>query len=209
MTINKTLIALAIATAAPTVFAQSAELTITGKIIPGACIVSLGDGGTVDLGNIYARDLNDDEATALDPVALPLNVTCDAPVLFALEGVDNAADSAVDPQSYGLGKTAADEKIGTAAITLVNVTADGEPGFGTQSVDGGATWTAAVDGPAALTTEALHGFADQAGHTNGPVHTTVLQGDLSVLATIQPTNELTIDGDVQVNGSVTLNVTYL
>lgn len=205
-----TLVALAIAAAAPSAFAQSTDLTITGKILPGACTVDLGNGGTADLGDINTRDLNAEEPTDLAAVSLSLTVACESPVRFALEGIDNAGDSSAYGGRYGLGKTPADEKIGGAELAMVSVTGDGADIFATHSTDTGDTWTPADNGtPALITMDGLTGFAKTQSATGGPDPMEALLGTLEVRARIQPRSAITIDDDVPINGSATINLKYL
>lgn len=213
MKFTQTLVALAIAaaaTTAPTAFAQSADLSITGKIIPGACTVDLGNAGTVDLGDINVKDLNADAVTDLDPATLPLTVACDSQIRFAFQGTDNSAESSAFAGRYGLGLTPAEEKIGGAEINLRDVTIDTGVGYSTLSDDGGTTWSVANNsGLIAIPQVNLRGYAEADGVTTGPAATAALQGTLEVKARIQPTDDLTINGDVPLAGNVTLNLVYL
>lgn len=209
MKFTTTLLALATAVAAPGAFAQSTDLTVTGKILPGACVVELGNGGNADLGDIYARDLNADAVTELEPVTLPLSVACESETLFAFEGIDNASESSTDTENYGLGLTPAEEKIGNAAVRIGDVTVDDVEGHGTQSADSGASWSQSNNTHWRLKRNHLLGYALNSGVSTGPAPVEVLAGTLTVIATIQPTNELTVAADVPINGNVTLNLIYL
>jgi len=213
MKFSTTLLALAIASSAaiaPSAFAQSADLSITGNIFPGACTVSVGNGGVADLGDIRADTLNADTTTLLAPVTLPMNVDCESDVRFALQGVDNTAETSTQPDRYGLGMTANEEKIGNANILVADVTADGVPAHGTFSYDEGLTWNEShPGGHFTLAMPDMLGFAKEQSVDTGPAAIKSLQGSLKVIAQIQPTDELTIDEDVLVNGSATINLTYL
>ncbi len=212
MKFTKTLIALAIASSAaiaPTAFAQSADLSISGRIFPGACVVELGNGGNADLGDIRLDSLQSDIHTVLDDVDLPMSVSCESAVRFAFQGVDNTPDTAINASQYGLGLTQADEKIGSARLGLVDVNIDGEEGRARTSEDGGENWTIHLfPGLANLGTNHLLGF--NVGLTEAsPAAIENLQGTLKVTATIAPTSALTVTEEVQVNGSVTVNLMYL
>lgn len=192
-------------------FAESAEVSITGRIFPGACTVSLGNGGVVNLGDINTRQLDPDAATTLDPVALSLTVVCESPVRFAFQGTDNTGDtSAVQGMWFGLGLTNAGEKIGGARLLVGQVTADGDAAHGTESEDNGATWK--VSGSAGesnvIGQTNLQGFAKTAGVDTGPDPIRTLNGTVEVIARIVPLNELTIGDEVLINGSVTLDLIY-
>lgn len=212
MKFTKTLIALAIASSAaiaPTAFAQSADLSITGRIFPGACVVELGNGGNADLGDIRLDSLQADMNTVLDDVDLPMSVSCESAVRFALQGVDNTGESSITAAQYGLGFTPADEKIGGASLRLVDVTIDGSEGRARTSVDGGANWTIdLLPGSARIGKDHLLGFNVPQAEAS-PVAIENLQGTLNVQATIAPTSGLTITDDVPINGSATINLVYL
>ena len=210
MNIKKTLLALALIATAPAAFAQSADLSVAGKLYPGTCSVDLGNAGVADFGDIRSDALNADQVTLLDPVTLPLTVACDGGVRFAFQGVDNASSSSTQTDGYGLGFTAADEKIGSANLFVADVTADDVAGFGTRSDDNGATWgNSNSGGNYTLAMTDLVGFAKADGVSTGPAAIENLLGSLKVWAQIQPKDELTITEDVQINGSATLNIVYL
>lgn len=210
MKFTTTLLALAMAAIAPNAFAQSADLSITGRIFPGACTVELGNGGVADLGSIRAETLNAAEETALDPVTLPMTVACESEVRYAFTGTDNAGDSSPYTGRYGLGLTPTDEKIGSATIKVMDVTADTEVGNGTSSSDNGETWSSAnPSGLNSILPSHLLGFAKTQGVTTGPDPIKSLQSTLEVRAYIEPTDSLTIGGDVPINGSVTIDLLYL
>jgi type 1 fimbria pilin len=212
MKFTKTLLALAIASSAaiaPAAFAQSADLSVTGRIFPGACVVELGNGGNADLGDIRLETLQSDMHTVLDDVDLPMSVSCESTVRFALEGVDNTSDTSINAAQYGLGLTPADEKIGSARLGLVDVTMDGEEGHARSSTDGGATWTIDLfPGFAHIGMNSLLGFNTFLGNES-PAAIQNLQGTLKVRATIAPTSELTVTEDVLINGNATINLVYL
>lgn len=213
MKLSITLLALAIsasAAVAPTASAQSADVSMAGRILPGACVVQLGGGGVADLGDIRADSLNADVTTLLESVTLPMTVACDSEVRFAFQGMDNNNESSAVPYRYGLGMTSGDEKIGSANVLVADVTADGVPGFGTLSADGGETWNDSNEGGNfSLTMTDLLGFTKEPGTADGPAAIKDIQGSVKVIAQIQPTNELTLTEEVQVNGSVTINLMYL
>ena len=212
MKFSRTLLALAIASSAaiaPSAFAQSADLSISGRIFPGACVVELGNGGTADLGDIRLDSLQTDITTVLDDVDMSMTVSCESAVRFAFQGVDNSGDTSINDAQYGLGLTAADEKIGGARIGLVDVTVDGEVGHARTSEDGGQNWVIdLVPGYAQIGKNTLLGF-NNVRNDVGPSATENLLGTLKVRATIAPTDTLTVTDEVQINGSATVNLVYL
>lgn len=212
MKFSTTLLALAIASSAaiaPSAFAQSADLSINGRIFPGACVVDLGNDGVADLGNIRLDSLQEDMTSVLDDVDLSMNIACQSAVRFALEGVDNSNDSSISPAQYGLGVTTADEKIGSARLGVVDVTADGEAAKGVYSDDGGNNWIVHLF-PDSVTIGKGSMLGFRVGETGqGPTAIKDLQGTVKVRATIAPTSELTVTEDVPVQGNATINLTYL
>lgn len=211
MKLMQTLLAVAVAVAAvaPNAFAQSTDLSITGRILPGACNVTLDGGGIADFGDISTRDLNEDAVTDLEPVHLAMNVTCESETRFAFQGVDNSGDSSITPDRYGLGLTPAEEKIGSANLRLIDTTLDGYKGYATSSTNNGESWSSSNDVPGTIGMNLLRGFNAESGTFTGPKAVETLQSTLEVLATIAPTNDLTFSGDVPINGSVTINLIYL
>lgn len=209
MKFTTSLLAVALASIAPLATAQTTtELSISGNIFPGACNVVLGNAGVADLGTINTRDLNETSVTVLPPVTLPLTVACGSAVRFAFQGVDNT-DGTPAPGRYGLGLTPALERIGNAQVNLLNVTADGETAYKTYSNNNGQSWSVSGEGPMHdITPTHLRGYAKEGGVTTGPAPTQALQGTLEVNATINATRSLTIDGEIPVNGSVTLSLFY-
>jgi len=204
------LLAVACVAAAPRVLAQSADVSISGRILPEACDVQLGNGGVADLGIINAATLNSSTYTDLDPVSLTLAVCCGSPVLLAFEGNDNRHESAAYTNMYGMGLTPESERIGGVELSLGNVTVDGVPGYGTASSDSGATWDASSAAPLSdMPPNRLRGFAKELGVVDGPAPTTTLQGNVVIGARIQPTEVLRLKGEADISGSISLNVIYL
>ncbi|WP_367345913.1 DUF1120 domain-containing protein [Stenotrophomonas bentonitica] len=212
MKFTNTLLALAIASSAaiaPSAFAQSADLSINGRIFPGACVVDLDGGGVADLGNIRLDSLNTDASTPLDAVNMNMNVSCESAVRFAFTGVDNAGDSATNANEYGLGLTAAEEKIGSARLGMADVIIDGASSHALTSSDGGATWTIVLlPNGIHVPKGGLMGFNTERVST-GPSAIKDMQATLQVQPTIAPTSGLTVTEDVAINGNATINLVYL
>ncbi|WP_367345914.1 DUF1120 domain-containing protein [Stenotrophomonas bentonitica] len=211
MKLTNTLFALMLVSASPSAFAQSADVSITGKIFPGACTVTLGGGGVADLGDIRADTLSQDSTTELAPVDMALAVGCESPVRFAFVGVDNTPDSALVENQYGLGLTPAGEKIGGADIRLFDIDIDGARGYWTRSYNDGETWSPGDDvfTQPPLMQHYILGFSAETGSTTGPDPIKALQGQVRVVARIAPAVELTLTEDVAINGSATINLIYL
>lgn len=213
MKLPTTLLALAIASSAAfasNAFAQSADLTITGKILPGACNIALSNGGVADFGDIRSNSLETETSTVLGPVDLTMTVTCDSAVRFAMQGVDNTGDTSFVTNRYGLGRTTNDEKIGSATIGLKGVSVDSASGFATTSYNQGESWSdSVVPSPSPIPRDGMIGFATTQGVTTGPAAVKDMQGTLEVKAYIAPSDGLTLTSEVPLQGSATINVMYL
>jgi hypothetical protein len=205
-----TWLSLAFVLAAPTALAQSTDVSVTGIIHPGSCDIQLGGNGVVELGTLNTVNLNTDVPTDLEPRKMTLAVSCDSPMRFALEGIDNRQESSVYTQMYGLGITPESERIGGAALSVEEPKADDAAAYGTQSVDSGTTWDASTAGPLnPLIPDSLRGFTTEQGVTTGPSPITSLTGNLVVGVRIQPTDVMRLTGEVDITGNITLNVIYL
>jgi len=205
-----TLLSLAFVVAAPTALEQSTDVSVTGIIHPGSCDIQLGGGGVVDLGTLNTANLNTDRPTDLEPRTMTLAVSCDSPMRFALEGIDNRQESSIYTQMYGLGMTPESERIGGAELSVGDATADDAAAYGTQSLDSGTTWDASAAAPLSpIIPDALRGFTTEQGVSTGPAPITSLTGNLVVGVRIQPTDIMRLTGEVDITGNITLNVIYL
>lgn len=204
------LMTLALLLAAPRASAQSAELTIVGNLLPGACTTVLEGGGVVDLGTTLMEKLSPTEETSLGSVRVPMTVSCQVPVRFAFMGVDNTGDSASVATRYGLGLSPDGEKIGGAVISFKDPDTAGTPVHYTRSEDGGQQWEpSGNEGSTWLGKVSINGFSAASGVVTGPDPLASLQVDLEIRTYIQPTNALTIDDNVPIHGSATIDLIYL
>ncbi|MFD6162281.1 DUF1120 domain-containing protein [Nocardia sp. NPDC060256] len=184
--------------------AQAADQTTRGLITPSACEPSLSNGGVVDYGKISVKDLNPDSPTVLGQQMTSLSVTCDAATLIALESIDNRAYSAVEPGNYGLGLINETEKLGWYVVVLRNAVADGVEVLPITSDDQGDTWNFdAVWRAGRLLSVASMDDLSQ------PLRCRQLTVDLVLHTIIAPTNTLTLNDEVPIDGNVTLTVRYL
>ncbi|WP_367345915.1 DUF1120 domain-containing protein [Stenotrophomonas bentonitica] len=211
MTRSVKLLALALlssAAASPAAFAQSADVTIAGRISPASCSVTLDNGGVVEMGDIPAKLLKTNSSTVLGPYPLSIAVNCDSPMRFALQGTDNT-DTSTAIHFYGLGLTPAGEKIGGVSVLLTDIIADGVAGYGTVSHDSGTTWDPSTPGGSSILRVSLLGVNKEFDAVTGPTPIASLRGSLSLLAHIQPARNLTLTSIVPINGSATINIIYL
>ncbi|WP_448109216.1 DUF1120 domain-containing protein [Pseudomonas azerbaijanoccidentalis] len=188
----------------PHALASSTDLTVTGTITPVACTPSLSNGGIVDNGKISAKDLNPTRDTLVGKHPLQLTATCDAPLLFALNPIDNQAGTSSSLTWFGLGLTDAGEKLGWVRIDVTNTIADGVAAHAIDSEDDGKTWSRTwVSSPGYLLS------VGSATDTSTPIATQVLTMDFEVQTNIARAESLTLTDEVALNGSVTFEMKYL
>lgn len=187
--------------------ASSVDLTVKGLITPSACAPSLSSGGIVDHGKIAAKDLKLDSWTVLEKHHLQLAITCDAPTLLALKGIDNIGEAHDPRNSYGLGLVSG-KKLGNFVLVLSNPMADGAAASLIESSDNGLTWGASFPGdiwPASN----LASFGDSSTGKWAPTPVQQVMADLMVETMIAPTAGMDLTTEVPINGSATLEVMYL
>ncbi|MGY2374239.1 DUF1120 domain-containing protein [Pseudomonas sp. SDO524_S393] len=202
----KTLIAGLMFAASSTGFAASSvDLTVRGTITPSACSPSLGNSGSFDVGKVSAKDLKPDRPTNLGDFVTPFTLTCEAPTLIAIAAKDNRAGShySGEPSYFGLGLINGNEKLGGMSLLLDKVIADGVPRRGTDSLDGGTSWTYHD----ALGPNRITSFSDNA--TFAPIPVQSVTAEMMVTVTIAPANSLTLTEEVPIDGSGTLTMFYL
>lgn len=187
--------------------ASSTDLTVTGFITPAACQPSLSGGGIIDLGSISAKELFQDRETPRPPQALQLTVSCVAPAVFALRGIDNQAAFAPDPSKYGLAEDGGTQKLGNYNLLFANTSADGAVTTPLKSVDDGLTWSELADSSWMPTD--LAGFGGNTGGAWLPQSIENLTTDLVVEPFIAKASDLDLTNEVTINGSATLEVKYL
>ncbi|WP_445147343.1 DUF1120 domain-containing protein [Dyella sp. Tek66A03] len=194
---------------------NSADIRVTGTITPGSCSIDVGNNGLFDLGKIPASSLNRGANTTLPGVSASFNVSCDAPLRFVLQAIDNRADSVFliggANVNFGVGFTPANEKIGDFYALFKGLSADGQPVGVTLSGDGGRTWNGAdYTGSNALSTGKLQGFTvAPGGATSGPSAIQNLSGTFLVTGRIQDADNLTLTQEVSIDGSATIELVYL
>lgn len=184
--------------------ASSTDLTVTGFITPSACTPSLSDGGMIDFDKIPAKDLNSDRYTEIGRPGIQLTVACNSATSIALDLTDNRLGTAYEEGiGYGLGLTATDEKIGAASLHIVGLQSDGHPAQAIESIDGGTSWmrTTMLHEDALITVSAVG--------TTLPIPATNILMDLEIRTRIAPANGLTLTSEVEIDGSVTIDVKYL
>ena len=186
--------------------ASAVDLTVTGRVTPDACHIELTNEGTIDHGKIPSHSLNADEFTVLPIQTLDLRVQCVRPMLFALVGLDNRADSSSAPDYfYGLGRNihVPEERLGSVALAYRNAVGDAQPLQALASSDNGETWS---QEPNAYprTYMAFAPVGDRQPDFIGQ-----LTVQVQVSTAINFSQYLTLDQEVPLDGAIVLDLRYL
>jgi hypothetical protein len=191
---------------APYALASSTDLTVTGLITPGACTPTISNNGVVDVGKIPAHTLNQTGNTYLGSYPLQLTVACEMPRLIAFESVDNRAGTATEDEAivFGLGLTDEGEKLGSFYTSIQEVVVDGIYSDSIDSVDGGNSWRYA----GGIHPGRLLSVSSQSDYTT-PIAVKDLIMDLQIRPAITRADSLTLTNEVKIDGSGTLQLTYL
>ena len=191
---------------APYALASSTDLTVTGLITPGACTPTISNNGVVDVGKIPAHTLNQTGNTYLGSYPLQLTVACEMPRLIAFESVDNRAGTATEDEAFvfGLGLTDEGEKLGSFYTNIREVVVNGIYSDSIESVDGGNSWKFA----GGIHPGRLLSVSSQSDYTT-PIAVKDLIMDLQIRPAITRADSLTLTNEVKIDGSGTLQLTYL
>lgn len=184
--------------------ASTTNLTVKGTILPRACTPSLTGNGMVDYGKILAKDLNQDAPTPLKDRTLNLSVTCDAATRFALQGIDNRADSSTLNSMFGLGKINGTQNIGRYLLVMMSAVADGVDVLPIKSKDGETGW----HGHLFWMPGDFASVADRTD-TSQPISVQDLTLELLVDTSIARADRLDLTNEVTIDGSATLEMKYL
>ncbi len=142
-------------------------------------------------------------------------MTCDAPTAFAVRMQDNRQGSATgtgDQSVYGLGLDARQQKIGRYRLLFdpTHIIADSfSQVFSTDSATAGLPWSSASSRIAAVSANRYLGFSATSGSTGGPTAIQNLNATLNLEAVIAPLGSLDLGNEVRLDGSGTLEITYL
>lgn len=194
---------------------RSRELTLQARFAPASCEPTLSNGGVVDYGRMWARNLNADKETVLPSKNLLLNISCDGPARFALRMLDNRDGSATggtNETAYGLALDNSQNKIGrfyvyfdpteTIADSLAQV-------YRTDSTTAGNAWSSASMFQIPIGSRSYLGFTDTPASIQGPVAIQHLSTTLSVRTFLAPMDSLDLSTEVVLDGSGTLEIIYL
>ena len=218
MNIKQTLLATCLlAASANALAATTADLKVTGKVVPASCDVTIGTGAPIELGDIQVSALNPDpdKPTSLTVPSVPYNITCTGPVAISTSWVDNQEADGTYPSSnpnyFSLGKDAADAPIGHLWIQHGGGASVAVTGNGTEthanvitSADG-ITWVDSSYGQASKTQ--MNSFAP-AGATTPAAYTTY-SGNFTLKPQIAPVDTLDLSTSLNINANATMELNYL
>jgi len=189
----------------------SRELTLRAEINAASCVPTLSK-NSVDYGKRMSNTLATSGPTLLTGGAVDLTIACDAAALFALKVIENRPGTAsmVAPVNFGLG-IANGAPIGFYTVSIQGVSS--VPGGGahpTGSRDDGVSWMATeASGGWALRPGDWVGFHHTAAGTLGPDEFTRVTATLSLMTFIAPASQLNLTREILLDGSITLEMTYL
>lgn len=219
-------LAVLVASATSVMAADSVELTVAGVITPAVCTPAFTGGGVIDYGDIKSIDLARDDYTVLPIRKVDFSVTCSAPAKFGIESISNrlgsSAGTVENVRGFGIspvqmfGKNigvaglglAGGDKIGGYAVKVIDgsLEADGAKLQGIFSVDDGVSWRSANG--AVVTSTALISWAD----LNGALLPKAMENfsaELEAQAYLNKGSELDLTQEIDLDGSMTLEVKYL
>lgn len=211
--------ALVAAMAPGVALAQSADLTVIGRIVPTACTPTFTGGNVVDLGGISAGSLNDTTPTLRPEQDIELTITCDAPARIDVRATDNrratlALNAAIPgasmyTASFGLGAVGT-TNIGVYALRLGVPTQDGGTAVMLQKQYASGTWSAPDTAFLRLFGHSAH-FSHSVGASpaGGPAAATVHTIPLSVVPSIAPGDTLPLTAEIPIDGSMTFDIVQL
>ncbi|WP_447776815.1 DUF1120 domain-containing protein [Pseudomonas chlororaphis] len=197
---------------ATSVFADTADLRVTGTIAPGACTPVFVGGAVVDYGIIPISSLSKTEVTAIGTKDIGYTITCNAPIPISTTWTDSRAGtaSAASVYNFGLGNHNG-VPIGLYTMNFRNgATADGNPVDIIERLTPGSAWInnnsgGAYNGVGHDGRE--HSYASPG--TLSPGAYSVYTGVLAVTARINRTDALDLTTEVTLDGLSTMTVNYL
>ena len=213
-------LAMSAATASAQMTPQTADMSVTGTIVPAACSASFTGGGTVDFGTIRLIDLPNSALYPLGTKNVDLTVSCTSNKRVAFAVTDLQASNRIigtemqtalgtswDVTLLGLG---AGTVGGTPVILGSYVVALGAPVVNTTrriniySPNGGTSWTGPSDWIAADGAR-LH----TAGSTaTAPVTGTSFTFPLIIRAALNYGSRLQVAQDTRLNGQAVFAISY-
>ncbi|MBA1363024.1 DUF1120 domain-containing protein [Burkholderia gladioli] len=201
----------------------SATLTVTGRISPPSCSISLENNGRLDFGSTSFNSLNID-GTQLAPKTVALNIVCEAPTRVGLAVVDSRSASKIaqadvassrwasalgDDWIFGLGTTGPNDQVRIGGMMI---------GFqdGTVRLDEANAKVMASTNRSSWSSDAKSQYLSPKSTTSWsrsgadtPLAAKLVNGTLVVTPTIARTVSLPSADTIELDGSVTLDLVYL
>ena len=197
---------------------QTADMTVTGTIVPAACSVNFEGGGVIDFGRIRLIDLPDRAFYQVGSKTISLGVTCSSKKSVMVRVLDDqqtsrivgseiraAIGAAVDGQIFGLGQAmvgTTPTNMGGYSLTVSAPTIDGASSALVYTFDG-ATWRASTG---------LMSYNDGAFVTGAtgltPIKGTNFVFPITVKAALTYGSLLQVAQDTPFNGQATLAIKY-
>lgn len=214
MTPTRLALATLLMAAAPAALANTSQVNVTGTITPASCQITFVNGGTFDLGQIKAMDLDSTRETRLPTESTGFSIDCDAAMRFAISTIDahEADNPNAAPEWFSLGTTANGEVIGRFSSSVKAPLAGTDTLYWTRSTDAGATWTASsanYDSTAFSRGDVLYGWTTAEGSNAGPVPIQQFAATLELEPYIAAVSGLTLRDDQSINGGMVLTVKFL
>jgi type 1 fimbria pilin len=197
----------------------SANLEVSGRLVPAACAISLGNKGVFDLGITPAGMISRTATTLLPPLITTLTIRCPQETFVSLDMQDLAEGTQVSlalPSfsgstgdahlaSNGLGLSAEGAKIGAYMVELdgENFTEEGES-IGVLYSEG-PRWESSPYSYRFLKSGRHYSF----GNTRGRLPVKDVQGALRVSAGVAHDQGLVFRDVVEFNGRAVLRLNYL
>lgn len=192
--------------------ANIANMSISGQITPASCSIAQ-IGGDVDFGGLAAGTLNRTTETALSMTDRTININCVGPSLVSFRLIDNRKSTRAPNHStanqFGLGLDSSGNPIGYYRMLTKPPTTDGSTGRLMRSLDGGAIWTPDNNNNLWLYNQdsAIYALDPTTGASPGLMTNSSLTYTLK--AYVEPLNSLNTTAPIQIDGSTTLELTYM
>ncbi len=210
---------LLLAIAAPAAFAQtSAELSVTGKLIPGACTISLGE-NLLDWGSVPVASLVGGSGSVTFPgfqKNTSLDIDCSAPRRVAVNIIDEKSGTShisgsLGERSFGLGLDQDGRKVGSLWIHQSHTPiVNGVNGYGGYVESDGTASQPFTTGVQVLRPDRRSGFSETAliAGASVPAITKVSAG-IEAAIYFNPEYRHGISEEIQMQGGVTFELVYL
>ncbi len=185
------------------------DLSVSGRIQPGACSLTLGNGGTVDMGTISRKDLKEAKETAFLwwNHEISLGIHCQAPTKVAFRALDNRAGTSNNGYGFGLGASRG-KNVGHYTLVPWDRIGDGDALVHLVG-KGGSGWEVVGDTGA---TRFIHPSDLSSWAAPGQTLPQAFQNISSRLGFdifIAPTKDLDLSQEIAIDGSATMELVYL